>query len=320
MNRRGFIATLVGGLVAPIVVEGQVANRVVRVAMFAVATPFSRVFLDRMRELGYTEGQNLLFELQAAEMQIDRFPALAADLTKRHPDVIVAAGSRFVLDALKSAAGATPIVMVFIDFDPLASGQVANLSRPGGNITGLSVLQTDIAAKRLELLHEAVPSASRIGVVFDAATRGQHDDVQTAAKVLQVALVSHELYGSIYDYDGALRTIAGARAQALLILSSGRFFVDRVALFAAIQKYRLPSMATTAFADSGAFLCYSVHFPDVYVRAADYVDRILKGEKPAGLPIEQPTKLKFIINTRTAKALGLTIPQTLLLRADQVIE
>ena len=314
------MAALVGGLVAPVAAEGQVANRAFRVAMFAVATPFSRVFLDRMRELGYTPGQNLLFELQAAEMQIDRFPALAADLTSRHPDVIVAAGSRFVLDALKSSAGGTPIVMVFIDFDPVASGQVASLSRPGGNITGLSVLQTDIAAKRLELLHEAVPSAHRIGVVFDAATRGQYDVVQAAAKALSVVLVSQELHGPTYDYDGALRTIAGARAQALLILSSGRFFVDRSALFAAIQKYRLPSMATTAFADSGALLCYSVHFPDVYVRAAEYVDRILKGAKPAELPIEQPTKLKFIVNMRTAKALGLRIPQSLLVRADQVIE
>ena len=314
------MAALVGGLVAPVTVDGQVAGRVFRVAMFAVATPFSRVFLDRMRELGYSQGHNLLFELQAPEMQTDRFPAIAADLTSRHPDVIVAAGSQFVLNALKSSAGATPIVMIFIDFDPLASGQVASLSRPGGNITGLSVLQTDIAAKRLELLHEAVPSASRIGVVFDAATRGQYDVVHTAAKALSVALLSQELHGSTYDYEGALRTIAGARAQALLILSSGRFFVDRSALFAAIQKYRLPSMATTAFAETGALLCYGVHFPDMYVRAAEYVDRILKGQKPADLPIEQPTKLKFIVNTRTAKALGLTIPQTLLLRADEVIQ
>jgi len=317
-----FISTISGSLLAaPILAMGQV-GRVFRVAMFAVNPPFSLVFVNRLRELGYTQNQNLLFELQGSDinMQRDNFPAIAAGIASRHPDVIVAAGSEFVLDALTAVAGTTPIVMVFIDFDPLATGRVASLSRPGGNITGLSVLQTEIAAKKLELLHDTVPSASRIAVLFDAATRGQQEVAQSAAKALGVTLLSQELRGYSYDYDGALRVAMQAQARAVLILSSGRFFPDRFTLLSAIQKYRLPSMATTAFADAGALLCYSVYFPDVYVRAAEYVDRILKGQRPAEIPVEQPTKLKFIVNLKTAKALGLTIPQSVLIRADEIIQ
>jgi len=321
MNRRLFIGTLACGVLsAPILAKGQSTSKVYRVAMFAVSTPFSRVFVNRLQELGYTPNQNLLFELQGSEMQGEHYPGIARGIASRHPDIVVAGGSEFVLDALTAAVGSTPIVMVFIDFDPLATGRVATLSRPGGNITGLSVLQTEIAPKRLELLHDAVPTANRIAVLFDAATRGQYEVVQDAAKTLGVTLLSQELHGRLYDYEGALRIVSGARAQAVLILSSGRFFVDRVALMSAIQKYRLPSMATTAFADTGALLCYSVNFTDVWVRAAEYTDRILKGQRPSEIPVEQPTKLKFIVNLKTAKALSLIIPQSILVRADELIE
>jgi putative ABC transport system substrate-binding protein len=323
MDRRAFLAIAIGGpLASREIADADAADRVFRVAMLGVNDPFPGVFLQRLRALGYRQGDNLVFETPAegASIPFDRYPAIAAEIASRHPDVIVAAGSRFVIDALRAAAAHTPVVMIFIDFDPIATGQVATLARPGGSVTGMSVQQTDIAGKKVELLHEAAPTARRIGVLFDAATREQLDAAQPAAHNLGLTLLPQELSGTIYDYDGALRASIAAGAKAALVLSSGRFFPDRFVIVEQLQKYRLPALTTTAFADAGALLCFSVNFPEVYVRAAEYTDRILKGQKPGDLPVEQPTRLKLTINLKTAKALGLTIPPSLLQRADQVIE
>jgi putative ABC transport system substrate-binding protein len=157
-------------------------------------------------------------------------------------------------------------------------------------------------------------------VLFDSATREQLEAAQGAAPSLGLTLLPQQLSGTSYDYEGAVRTAVAAKARAVLVFSSGRFFPDRLVIGTVLQKYRLPSLTTTAFVEAAPLLCYSVYFPDVYVRAAEYVDRILKGQKPAEMPVEQPTKLKLIVNLKTAKALGLTIPPALLQRADQVVE
>jgi putative ABC transport system substrate-binding protein len=292
------------------------------VAMMAVNEPFSTVFVRHLGNLGYRQGDNLIFELQGsgANMRSDLYPAMAAAIASRHPDVVVAAGSQAVVEAVRGAVGQTPIVMIFVDFDPLATGQVATLARPGGNITGLSVQQTDIAGKKVEFLHDAVPSVRRFAVLFDAATRGQLEAAQPAARALGITLLPQELSGVTYDYEGAVRTTVSAGARAALVFSSGRFFPDRLAIVNALHKNRLPTLATTPFADAGPLLCYSVDFPDLFVRAAEIVDKILKGQKPGDIPVEQPNRLKLIVNLKTAKALGLTIPPSLLLRADEVIE
>jgi putative ABC transport system substrate-binding protein len=290
--------------------------------MIAVNEPFGTIFVRHLANLGYRQGDNLIFELQGsgANMRSDLYPAMAAAIASRHPDVVVAAGSQSVVEAVRGAVGQTPIVMIFVDFDPLATGQVATLAWPGGNITGLSVQQTDIAGKKVELLHEAAPSVRRFAVLFDAATRGQLEAAQPAARALGITLLPHELSGVSYDYEGAVRIAVSAGARAALVFSSGRFFPDRFAIVDILHKNRLPAVASTPFADAGPLLCYSVSFPDLFVRAAEIVDKILKGQKPADIPVEQPTKLKLIVNQKTARSLGLTIPPSLLLRADEVIQ
>jgi putative tryptophan/tyrosine transport system substrate-binding protein len=323
MDRRAFLTVVAATAGASTAIRRtRAAERVYRVAMMAVHEPFSRIFTGRMRDLGYRLGENFEFELQGsgANMKFELFPAMATAIVSRHPDVIVAAGSEFVVDALRRAAGSTPVVMIFIDFDPLATGQVATFAHPGGTITGLSVQQTDIAGKKIELLHEVAPGARRIGVLYDAATREQLEAAQAAAKNLSIALLPQQLSGATYDYEAAVRTAVAAKAQAVLVLSSGRFFPDRFVIVEVFQKYRLPYLTTTAFADAGSLLCFSVDFPQLYIRAAELVDRILKGQKPADIPVEQPTKLKLIVNVKTAGALGLTIPRSLLLRADEVVQ
>lgn len=287
--------------------------------MLYAAPVFNAAFINRLQALGYHEGRNLDFEAITNDVPLDRLPELAMDMASRRPDVMCGGGGAFVLDALKRAAGTTPIVMLFIDFDPVARGYVASLSRPGGSITGLYLQQVDLAPKKLELLVAAVPSAKRIAILFDDASRDQQQVAQSAAPSLGVTLLPQELRGSPYDYDAALRAAASDKAEAALILSSGAFFPGRFTLMSAIQKHRLPSMASLPFRDAGAMLCYGANFFDMYTRAAEYVDHILKGQKPADMAIEQPTKYEFIINFKTARSLDITIPDSMLRRADEVI-
>jgi len=302
------------------IVNAQSTARVYRVAMLYVAAPFSNAFTKRLQELGYEQSRNLRFEVAGSDVPLGQLSAVAQAMADRRPDVMVAAGSEAVLDAVERAAGATPIVMLFIDFDPVAKDRVVSLARPGRNLTGLSLQQIDLAAKKLELLKEAVPRATRIAVLFDDSTREQQRRAQEEAKPLGVTLLPQELRGDSYDYDGAIRAAVNDKAGAVLILSSGVFFSGRFKLFDAIDRARLPSMASPAFRDAGAMLCYGANFLYMYVRAAEIVDRILRGgQKPGDIPIEQPTRFQFIVNLNTARALAVSIPQSLLLRADEVI-
>ena len=290
-----------------------------RVAILHVATPFADAFLSGLRERGYEEGRNLVVDRITTEGPIERFPAEAAQMIARRPDLIVTAGSEFVLNAIERAAPSTPVVMLFIDFDPVASRHVASLAHPGGNVTGVYLQHTDLAAKRLQLLQEAVPSIRRVAVLFDTFTREQKDLAQDAAKDLGVDMLPLEVQGNVYDYGGALDDAVRQKADAVLILSSGEFFRDRFAIMKAINAHQLPSMATTPLADAGPLLCYGPDFPKMYFLAAKYGDQILKGRKPADLAIEQPTTYQLIVNLKTAAALGIAVPETLQRRVDEVV-
>jgi putative ABC transport system substrate-binding protein len=285
------------------------------------AEPYNIAFKQRLRELGFAEGRNLVIEFRTAAGRVDRLPEVAADLARQNCDVFLAPGTEANLVAIKRASGNTPIVMVANDYDPVATGHIAGLARPGGRITGVSQLQTELPAKRLELLKELVPKAKRIAVFSDTATAGQLRAVQAGAKRLGVALYVLEFKRAPYDYESAFAESVRARAEAVLVLASGFFVPARRQIPELALKHRLPSMfGNSLWAHAGGLLSYGPNFSEFYRRAAEQVSMILKGAKPAEMPVEQPTKFELIINLKTAKALGIVIPNSILVRADEVIE
>jgi putative ABC transport system substrate-binding protein len=323
-NRRKLLIALGGVLVLPRCTLAQQGGRTYRVCWLSSSRrtePYSIAFDQRLRELGLVEGRNLVIEFRGSEGRIDRLPELAADLARQNCDVLVAPGSEANLAAIKQASRDTPIVMVAIDYDPVATGHIASLARPGGRITGVSQQQLELPAKRLELLKELLPKAKRIAVFADTATAGQLKAVQAGAKRLGVALPVLEFKRTPYDYDSAFAESVRAKAEALLVLTSGFFVPARRQIPDLALKHRLPSMFGNAvWADAGGLLSYAPNFSDFYRRAAEQVSLILKGAKPADMPVEQPTKFELVVNMKTAKALGLTIPQPFLMRVDRVIE
>jgi putative tryptophan/tyrosine transport system substrate-binding protein len=315
-------------ILAPVATEAQQAGKVPRVAFL---TPWSdsdpgrqrglEAFRQGLRELGYVEGQNIVIESRSAEGKDDRLPALAADLVRSKVDVIVAT-SGAATKAAQQATKTIPIVMSLVN-DPVGSGLVASLARPGGNVTGLTIMAPDLMAKRLELLKEVVPKLSRVALLQNPdnpASAAQLREAEAAARALRVQPQTLEARNQ-QEIEGAFATMIRERAGALLILSDAIFFTQRRQIAELAAKGRLPSIiGTRDYPDAGGLMAYGPNFLDLERRAATFVDRILKGAKPAELPIEQPTKFELVINLKTAKALGLTIPQTLLLRADQVIQ
>jgi putative tryptophan/tyrosine transport system substrate-binding protein len=313
------------------VVAAQQSAKVYRIGILTDHSPVSsmigpepsgpvRALLQRLRELGYVYGQNLLTEPRSAEGQLDRVPGLAAELVRLKVDVIVSSGG--TARAARDATATIPIVMAGLP-DPVGSGLVASLAHPGGNVTGLSsAVGPEITGKRLELLKEAVPRISRVAYV---ATKSDWESspgerVRTAARALGIALLHVEVSRPDHFTD-AFAVIARQRPSALLVQPSAVNYVHRrlIADFAA--KQRLPAMyGFSDFADAGGLMAYGQSITELTRRAADYVDRILRGARPGDLPIEQPTKFALVINLKTAKALELTIPPALLLRAELVIE
>ena len=276
---------------------------------------------QRLRELGHVEGQNIAFESRFAEGKTDRLPGLAAELVGLPVDVIVTSGTPASL-AAKRATRTIPIVMAQLA-DPVGAGLVASLARPGGNITGLTTQDADLAGKRLELLLEVAPKPSRLALLVDESNPGTAliaNGTKAAARSLGVQLQSLGVRGPD-ELDRAFSTMKDARARALIVESSSMLFTRRTQLADLALKHRLPTMfAQREYADAGGLMAYAADFFDLFRRAATFVDKILKGADPGDLPVEQPTKYQFVINLRTAKALGLTIPPSLLVRADQVIE
>lgn len=324
MNRRETVFALLA-LGATRLSTAQPAAGTHRVAYLSLTAsrgeaPFLVAMERRFRELGYIEGKNFILDFRVAGGRWDKLAETAADLAKTQPDVAISAGSEFILKAFRQAMGATPIVMIAVDFDPVAKNYIASLSRPGGNITGVYLRQLESAVKRLELLKEALPKVTRVAALFDSSTRDQLQGAETAAKKLSISLLHYELSGNPYNFEGALSAAAAAKAQAVLALSSGAFFLSGGKWIAAALKHRLPVIANTNYADVGALVAFGASFSGMWARAADYADRIMKGEHTAEMPVEQPTQYELIVNLKSAKALGITVPRPILLRADRVIE
>jgi len=283
--------------------------------------PLVEAFRQKLRDLGYIEGKNILVEYRYAEGDFDRVPGLVAELVQLKVDVLVATFSA-AIRAAKQATKTIPIVMVTLQ-DPVATGMVDSLARPGGNITGLTRLGRDLSEKRLELLTEVVPGISRIGVLLDTGTPGPGIGLkkyEAAARARKIQIQSVEVRGPNPDLEGAFREAAKHRARALITITSAMTIRYQKQIAGLAIKNRLPSIYEGSdWVDAGGLVSYASDDAESYRRAAVYVDKILKGAKPTELPVEQPTKFEFVINLKTAKQIGLTIPPNVLARADKVI-
>jgi len=328
MNRRRFLRTLsVSLFAAPLGAEAQTTGKVWRIGLLSSASPSAGVdrlqaFKLGLRELGYVEGQNLAIEYRWAEGREERLPAFAADLVRLRVDLIVTQGTLATQEARK--ASTTMPVVFAVAGDPVSAGLVGSLTRPGGNVTGFAVMGSEMTAKRLELLREVVPGMTRVAALWNSANASsgsEFRETEVAARTLGLQLQSVEVTQA-HRLDAAFATMIKERAGAVIVLSDSMLFGQRIRIADLAAQNRLPAIAwTREFAENGRLLMvYGPNVAEMHRRAASYVDRILRGARPADLPIEQPTKFELVINRKTAKALGLTIPQTVLLRADKVIE
>jgi putative ABC transport system substrate-binding protein len=322
-DRRAFLATLgLSLLAAPGAGRAQQPGTArIGVLLFSTqaADPNVPVFRDAMRDLGWVEGRNLALEYRYAEGRAERLPELAAELVRLKPDLIYALGGD-VAPFAKNATRTIPIVAL-MSTDPVQAGLVASLARPGGNVTGLTFLLSDLAAKRLEMLHEVAPKASRVAVLWNPDhVDPDFRETQAAAPKLGVRVVSLEVR-RLEDFDSAFQVALRERADALIVVSSRLMFLQRrrILEFAAAQRLPLATGGGT-WAEGGALLAYGPNIDEIVRRSARHVDRILKGAKPADLPVEQPTRFELVVNLKTAAALGLTMPQSILVRADRVIQ
>jgi ABC-type uncharacterized transport system substrate-binding protein len=326
MNRRVFLSGVTGGLLAaPLAAKAQPTVRAIKLGILSTVNPrtttFTEAMIKRLGELGHVEGQNLTIEFKNAQGDVARLPALAAELVRLKVDVILASGPEVTLQAARTATTTLPIVIVAVDFDPIARGYVATLARPGGNVTGVVLRQIELTSKRMQFLKEALPSVTRVAVFWDAISADQWREAEKTAIGVGLKLQGVELRNPPYHLTDAFRAAARGRAEALLLLMSPVFFPQRAQVAELGLKSHLPTICGLAqYAHAGALMSYGANLDDMFRQAALYIDKILKGAKPADLPIEQPTKFELVINHKTANTLGLTIPPALLQRADQVIE
>jgi putative tryptophan/tyrosine transport system substrate-binding protein len=316
-------------ILAPLTTEGQDAAKVWRLGFLSPYSPdydatWRAGFRNGLRDLGYVEGKNIVIEERHVRGRLERYPALAEELVRLQIDVfVVHGGEPSQIDAARKASRTIPVVFV-ANPDPVGLGLVTSLARPGGQVTGLADQHGDLVGKRLELLKESVPSISRIAVLHnatDTSLRGLRD-TQSAASLLGLTVVPVEIRSGPgpADIDRAFTTIRRERAEALNVLFGAAGVHPRHVADLAVKR-RLPTLGTTRIsAESGYLMSYGADFPDLYRRAATYIDKLLKGAKPGDLPVEQPTKFELVINLKTAKALGLSIPQSVLLRADEIIQ
>jgi putative ABC transport system substrate-binding protein len=322
MDRRAFLAGVTGGiLAAPLAAEAQQASKLPKIGFLQGTLNENAVaFVDALRDAGYVDGQNAVLETRIYGVTFDRLPQLARDLVALKCDVIFATGP-YAIKAAIAATNKVPIVGLDLESDPVARGWAKSLSRPGGNITGLFLDLPELGGKQIQLLREVVPGISRVGVLWDSNIGDvQFRATQTAARTLGVVVHSLPMQRA-EDLQDAFDRAVRERLQGVIVLSSPVILRERlqIASFALIR--RLPTISLfTLLPRSGGLIAYGPNLPGMYSRAVTYVDKILKGAKPADLPIERPTKVELVINLKTAKALGLTIPPSLLQRADQVIE
>jgi putative ABC transport system substrate-binding protein len=325
MGKKTIVILLLGLTLASITLAGaQQPKKVARIGYLTGATPDGQsarieAFRQGLRELGYVEGKNIVIEYRYAEQNLDRLPALAAELVRLKVDVIVTGGAGNTRVA-KAATNTIPIVMTQ-DSDPVANGFVASLARPGGNITGLSSLAPEISGKQLELLKETVPKLSRIAVLRETSTStALLKEIEPAAGALKLKL-QYLAVQSPKDIETAFRAAGEGRADAILVMPGPRLNSNRTQIVKLAVNSRLPAMYShSEYVVDGGLMTYSASQRDLDRRAATYVDKLLKGAKPADLPVEQPKKFEFIINLKAANQIGLTIPPNVLVRADKVIK
>jgi putative tryptophan/tyrosine transport system substrate-binding protein len=327
VDRRRFLLTaLAGAVAAPLVGEAQQAGKKYRIGCLYNGNPTQSAltadaFRQGMRELGWVDGQNVSLEYRWADGNLDRLPALAADLVRLPVDVIHLAGGHTAIRAARQTTRTIPIVVAIMS-DPVVYGFAASFARPGGSITGLAVQFEDLASKQMQLVKETLPNAARVAILDHHAV--SNPDAQKAAETAARALgLTVRVIGvrDEPDLQAAFRTAKAEHADAMYVLPSPTFNRHRSRLAELAVKHRLPGIyEAKEYVAAGGLMSYGPSFPDLFRRSASYVDRILKGAKAGDLPIEQPTKFELVINLKTAKALDLTIPPSLLLRADQVIE
>jgi ABC-type uncharacterized transport system substrate-binding protein len=323
VDRRAFIGTLASGLVAAARgAEPQQAGKVWRIGYLGTRRNegLMKAFTEGLSEHGYVEGRNIVIEWRFSQGKFDRVPAIASELAQLKVDVIFAVNPE---NAVPTKSVIKTIPIVFAAGDPVASGLIETLSRPGGNVTGVASISAELGAKRLELLKSAAPELSRVAVLSSPANPGHPlalQNIQEAAGSLKLQIHVLEVRGGS-DLKMAFQTAKQWRANGLVVLDDSVFFNERTQIVGLAAKNRLPAVyGFRESAEAGGLMAYGANLSDQWRRAASYVDKILKGAKPAELPVEQPTKFELVINLKTAKALGLTIPASLLQRADQVIE
>jgi putative ABC transport system substrate-binding protein len=326
MKRREFI-TLLGGAAAlwPLAARAQQASKLPTIGFLGASTPFgawsewTAAFVQRLRELGWVEGRNVAIEYRWAEGRRERFAEIAAEFVRLKVDVIVTVGS--AVAATKQVTSTIPIVFA-LAVDPVGSGIVDSLARPGGNVTGISIQSTDLAGKRLEILREALPDLRRLAIIGDVGYAGsvlEISEAQAAARKVGLDVDVLEIR-SAADIAPAFQSLKSG-AQALYVCPGALINANYTRINTFALAARLPAFhASREFLGAGGFMSYGANFADQFGHAADFVDKILKGTKPADLPVEQPTKIELVINLTVAKALGLAIPETFLVRADEVIE
>jgi putative ABC transport system substrate-binding protein len=309
----------------PLVAQAQQPGKIPRIGVLAPSgaswtDPLWAAFQQGLRDLGYVEGQNIRIEYRSGETQDERLLALATELVQLPVDVLVTAGPGAL--AAKQATATIPIVFA-VFADPLSEGLVASLARPGGNVTGQSVMGTDLAAKRLELLTELVPGLRRLAVLWNSARprfASQIHEIHTASASRGIPVDVLEVRNPP-EFDRAFRTMGEQGVGAAILLDDAMFHQERTRITTLAAQHQIPAIyGNRDYAEAGGLLSYGPHFPALFRRAAIYVDKILKGAKPADLPVEQPTKFELVINLKTARALGLTIPPTLLFQADEVFK
>jgi putative ABC transport system substrate-binding protein len=325
--RLGLMVTMTLGLLAaPLAAQEQQPAKLSRIGFLATGAPADtgvrlEAFRQGLRELGYVEGRSIAIEVRWAEGKVERLPDLAAELVRLKVDVILASSTPVAL-AAKNATRTIPIVFASAG-DPVRAGLVASIARPGGNVTGLSLLAPELVARQLQLLKEAVPKASRVAVLSNPAnpyTAVMVEETEAAARSLGVRVQFQGVRGAD-ALDSAFTAIMRERPGAILTLFDPMLTAHRARIVELTNKNRLPAMYPhREYAETGGLMAYGASLPDLYRRAATYVDKILKGAKPADLPVEQPVTFELVINLKTAKALGFTIPQSLLSRADEVIK
>jgi putative ABC transport system substrate-binding protein len=322
MRRRDFVTGIAGSVIAwPLAARAQ-SQKTPRIGIVSVNppdNPFWHAFVKRLRELGYDEGQNLVIEYVKVSSAVG-YPEGMKELVRRHVDIIIAQGPEETLKSAMAATNRLPIVMVAIDYDPIARGYVTSLAHPTGNVTGIFFQQIELSAKRLEIAKELIPGLQSAAVFWDIGSADQFQSLKNAGQNLGINLFAVEM-GDPYNYEAAWERVPAESRRMLILPTSGIFFRDRQQIADFTVERRIPAMFVfREWVDAGGLVSYGASITSLFGRAAEDVDKLVKGAAPSDLPIEQPTKFELILNLKTAKKIGLTIPEATLLRADQVIE